>query len=158
MLSSISGRESASAALKVEELEVSQSGQTRVESQGFVVRQLFHLPELNLRLIKNARTWIGQRCRVTYHAYICGEVPFARPEVKRSRHCHHRRLAITPSRCPGPYLLFYPCAVRVDVLPVSINFQTVHSLIRYSPFKTPSCGSPSPNLCGTAYPARVTRM
>ena len=47
-------RQSGSAVLEVEEREVFQSGQTRVESQGFVVRQLSHLSALNLRLIKNA--------------------------------------------------------------------------------------------------------
>ena len=43
-------------------------------------------------------------------------------------------MAITPSRRPGPCPLFFPCAVRVDVLLVVINLQTVHSLIRYSTF------------------------
>ena len=53
LLASTSGRRSASAELKVER-GVSQSGQTRVESQGFAVRQLLHLPELNLGSIRNA--------------------------------------------------------------------------------------------------------
>jgi hypothetical protein len=56
LLVSISGRQSASAALEAEEREGSQSGQAEVESQGFVVRQSFHLSALNLVLIKNART------------------------------------------------------------------------------------------------------
>ena len=56
LLVSISGRQSASAALEVEEREGSQSGRAEMESQGFVVRQSFHLSALNLALIKNART------------------------------------------------------------------------------------------------------
>ena len=43
LLSSVGGRQSASAAFEVEEREVSQSGQTEVGSQGSVVRHLSHL-------------------------------------------------------------------------------------------------------------------
>jgi hypothetical protein len=42
LLASISGRLSASHALEAEEREVSQSDQTEVRSQDFVVRQSFH--------------------------------------------------------------------------------------------------------------------
>jgi hypothetical protein len=128
LLASNSGRRSASAALEVEEREVSQSGENAVGSQGFVVRQLFHLSALNPALIKNARTWIGQFHRATaparfpgtfprsgdYHTYIRGEVPFAHPRAKPARTCPYRRLAITPSRHPGPCLLFHR-AIRTDV-------------------------------------------
>ena len=62
---------------------------------------------LNLALIKNARTWIGQFYRDTFHAYIRGEVPFARPRAKPAQPWPYRRLAVTPSpsRYPGPCLL-----------------------------------------------------
>ena len=43
LLASVSGRQSSSAALEIEDRRVSQSGQTQVGSQGFVVRQLFYL-------------------------------------------------------------------------------------------------------------------
>ena len=52
LLASVSGRQSASAALEVEEREVSRSGQTEVGSQGFMVRRLFYLSALKLALIK----------------------------------------------------------------------------------------------------------
>ena len=76
LLASISGRQSASAALEIEEREVSQSGQIEVGSQGIVVRQSSYPSALNWAL-KNTRTRIGQFRRVTYHAYIRGEVLFA---------------------------------------------------------------------------------
>jgi hypothetical protein len=115
VLASVSGHQSSSAALEVEEREVSQSGQAEEGSQGFMVRQLFHLSALNLALIKNVRTWIGQFRRVTYHAYIRGEIPFVRPHAKPARPCPYRRLAITPSRHPGPCLLLSPRAIPTDV-------------------------------------------
>jgi hypothetical protein len=52
----MSGRQSASDVLEVEGREVSQSGQTEVGSQDFMVRQLFHLSVLNMPFIKNVRT------------------------------------------------------------------------------------------------------
>jgi hypothetical protein len=56
LLPPISGRQSVSDALEVEGREVSQSGQTEVRSQDFVVRQLFHFSVLNMPFIKNVRT------------------------------------------------------------------------------------------------------
>ena len=50
LLPPIGGRQYASAALEAEEREGSQSGQAEVESQGFAVRQSFHLSALNLGL------------------------------------------------------------------------------------------------------------
>ena len=55
LLASVSGRQSASATLEVDEREVSQSGQTEVGKEAFRVRQLFQISALNLALIKNAR-------------------------------------------------------------------------------------------------------
>ena len=52
LLASVSGRQSANGALEVKEREASQSGQTEVESQDVLVRQLFHLSGSNLELIK----------------------------------------------------------------------------------------------------------
>ena len=51
---SVSARQSASAALEVEEHEVSQSDQTEV-GKVFMVCQLFQISALNLALIKNSR-------------------------------------------------------------------------------------------------------
>ena len=51
LFASIIGPQSVSAGLEVKEREESQSGQSEVASQGFVVRQLFHLSALNLALI-----------------------------------------------------------------------------------------------------------
>jgi hypothetical protein len=56
LLASVGGRQSASATLEVEEREVSQSGQTEVGKEAFMVRQLFQISALNMALIKNART------------------------------------------------------------------------------------------------------
>jgi hypothetical protein len=53
LLASAGDRQSASAAPEIEEREASQSGQTEVAIQGFMVRQLFYLSALNLALIKN---------------------------------------------------------------------------------------------------------
>ena len=77
-----------------------------------MVRLLFHL---NLLLIKNERTWISQFRRVTYYAYIRGQVPFARPRAKPARPCAYRRLAINSSRHLCPCLLLSPRAIRTDV-------------------------------------------
>jgi hypothetical protein len=55
LLASVSGRQSASATLEVEEREVSQLDQTEVGKEGFMVCQLFQHSALNLALIKNAR-------------------------------------------------------------------------------------------------------
>ena len=96
LLASASGRQSASAELEVEEREVSRSGQTDVESQGFLVRQLSHFSAIKLVLIKT-RPLIGRSRRLTYYAHIRGEVPFARQHVKQARSCHNRRLAVTSS-------------------------------------------------------------
>ena len=52
---SVRGRQSASAALEVEEHEVSQPCQTQVGKEVFTVRQLFQISALNLALIKNSR-------------------------------------------------------------------------------------------------------
>ena len=52
---SVSGRQSAGATLEVEDREVSQSGQTEVGKDGFIVRQLFQITAVNLALTKNAR-------------------------------------------------------------------------------------------------------
>ena len=111
-LRSVSGSRSVGDILEVEEHEASQPAQSEV---GSLVRQLFHLSALNWVLIKNARAWIGQIGRVTYHAYIRGEVPFARPRAKPARPCPYRRLAITPSRHPGLCLLLSPRAIRMGV-------------------------------------------
>ena len=92
---------------------VSQSGQTEVEIPGLVVRQLFRLSSLNLALMNNAWTWIGRFGRVTHYAYIRGEVPFRRLRSKPAR--PYRRLAITPSRHPGPCLLLFSRAICTDV-------------------------------------------
>jgi hypothetical protein len=56
LLASVGGRQSASATLEVEEREVSQSGQTEVGKEAFMVRQLFQISALNMALIKNALT------------------------------------------------------------------------------------------------------
>jgi hypothetical protein len=114
LTASISGLQTASASLEVEEREASQSGQTDVGSQGVMVGHLFHLSVLILALIKNARTWKGEFGRVAYHVYIRGEVPFARPRAKPARPCPYRRLAITPPRHPGPCLVLSPRAIRTD--------------------------------------------
>jgi hypothetical protein len=66
------------------------------------------------------KAWIGESRPVTYHAYIWGEVPFAEP----ARPCPYRRLAITPSRHPGPFLLLSPCAIRTD-FPAMTNLNTL---------------------------------
>jgi hypothetical protein len=118
VLASISVHQSACSALEVEKREATQSGQAEVGSQGFMVRQLYHLSSLNFGLIKNARTWIDQFHRDNYHTYIRGEVLFARPRAKPARRWPYRRLAITPSRYPGPRLLL-PRAIRMHVLRVT---------------------------------------
>ena len=110
----MSAGQSASTALEVEEREVSQSGQSEVGSQGFVVRQLPHSSALNWAL-KNTRIRKGQFCWVTYHAYVRWKVMFAYPRVQQARCCHHRRLAIFPSRHPGPCLFFSPRDIRTGV-------------------------------------------
>ena len=56
VLASISVHQYACSAREVEEGEATQSGLGEVGSQGFMVRQLFHLSALNFGLIKNART------------------------------------------------------------------------------------------------------
>ena len=89
-----------------------------VVSQGIAVRQLFHPSALNWEL-KNTWTRIEFR-RVTYYAYIRGKVPFAFPDVKQDRRCHHRRLAITPSRHTGSCPLFTR-AIRTDVPVTNLN-------------------------------------
>jgi hypothetical protein len=123
LLASISGRLSASTALEVEKREVSQSDQTEVRIQGFMVRQSFHLSALNLALINNARTWIGQFHQVAYRTYIRGEVPFAHSRAKPARPCPYRRLAITPSGHPGLCFLLSSRAIPTDV-PVT-NLKTL---------------------------------
>ena len=51
---SAGGCQSASATPEVEEHEVSQSEQTEVRKEAFMVRQLFQISALNLASIKNA--------------------------------------------------------------------------------------------------------
>jgi hypothetical protein len=55
LLASVSGHQSASAALEVEEREVSQSDQAEVGKEAFMVRRLFQISALNLASIKNAQ-------------------------------------------------------------------------------------------------------
>ena len=65
--------------------------------------------------MNNGRTWIGRFGRATYHTYIRWKVPFGRLRSNPARHCPHRRLAITPSRHPGPRLFLSPRAICADV-------------------------------------------
>jgi hypothetical protein len=131
-----------------------------VGSQGFVVRQLPYPSALNWTL-KNTRTRIGQFRRVTYHAYIRGEVLFACPHFKQARRCHDRRLAITPPRHPGPCLRPFSSCYPHGSSSGDLPQDSAYSTTRYSPFKilshTSHNRSPASKLARPVWAPQVSK-
>jgi hypothetical protein len=88
---------------------------------------------------------IGRFSRVAHLAHILWKVSFDCTRAKPARHYHHRSLEITPTQHPGLFLLLSPHPARTDLPPTRL-----HSLTRYTPFKTHLHAFHSHNSCGSA--------
>jgi hypothetical protein len=73
---------------------------------------------MNLSLLTYARSRIGQFIQVAHLTHIRRKVPHDGAYGRPARHCHDRRLAITPTRHPGLLpLLFFPSSAHWCLTP-----------------------------------------
>ena len=95
----------------------------------------------------------SHRSRILYS--IQGDVSFALPRAEPARPCPYTRLAITPSRHPGPCLHLSPRAIRTDVSVVTnltnLNCKTLPTVRTNQKLSRPH-SYPRPPFSPTSYP------
>jgi hypothetical protein len=132
---------------------VSQSGQTEVGSQGFVVCQLFHLSALKFSLIKNADMNRPISSSHLSRVYSGGSYdrPIARLRAKPARPLSLQKTGdhsiSTPRSLSPPFSSCYPHGC-----PGGQPQDSAHSTTRYASFKTPSHTSHNRSPCKLARP------